>query len=177
MSQITTSTEDRRKKRAGVLRLALAGVAVLGIGAAATSAAWTDDAWFSANANAVTVELQGSTDGGDTYVDADDATVALQIPDTAFQDLNAGDTKTFTVHLKNNGSVPLTVSGVAAETVTTGGLFASGGATVAVAAPTATSLAAGATTTAVVSVSLPADAPASFQGTTGTLTVVYRGQS
>jgi len=53
------STTDRRARRATLTKLALAAVAVLGVGAALTSAAWTDDAWFSAAATAGEVELEG----------------------------------------------------------------------------------------------------------------------
>jgi len=41
------------------LRLVLAGVAVLGIGAAITTAAWTDDVFFGATATASSFDLQG----------------------------------------------------------------------------------------------------------------------
>ncbi len=41
------------------LRLVLAGIAVLGIGAAITTAAWTDDVFFSATATASSFDLQG----------------------------------------------------------------------------------------------------------------------
>ena len=64
MTTTTTSTrldatdrDERKRKRAAIIKFSLAGAAVLGIGAAATSAGWTDDAWFSASASAVATEM------------------------------------------------------------------------------------------------------------------------
>ena len=56
--------DERKRKRAAIVKFSLAGAAVLGIGAAATSALWTDDAWFAAEASAVdpstAIDLQGA---------------------------------------------------------------------------------------------------------------------
>ena len=59
-----TERDERKRKRAAIIKFSLAGAAVLGIGAAATSAGWTDNAWFSADASAVdpatAINLQGA---------------------------------------------------------------------------------------------------------------------
>lgn len=179
----TTGPEqgERRRRGAALLRFGLAGVAVLGIGAAATSAAWTDQAWFAGSATAVTVELQGS-DGGTTWLDADTtgAGIAVQIPAATFSGLNQGADKTYTLHLKNNGSVPLTLgtATVTTDSSTATSIFA--GATPAVVtatAPVETVLAPSATTTATLRLTTPATWPTSYQGKTGTLTVSFTGQS
>ena len=85
---------DKRRRRAAIVRFGLAGVAVLGVGAAATSAAWTDDAWFAGSASAVEkVELQASVDGGQTWYDADAEGDAVSIPADAFDNLNQKATR------------------------------------------------------------------------------------
>ena len=53
---IQHETSDRRRK---VTKFALAGVAVLGVGAALTSAAWSDNVWFGGSASAADFELEG----------------------------------------------------------------------------------------------------------------------
>lgn len=55
------SDKDTRKSRA--VRLGAVLLAVVGVTAAATSAGFTNDAWFSASADAGTIQLQGSLDG------------------------------------------------------------------------------------------------------------------
>lgn len=114
-------TQDRRKKHAAIARFALAGVAVLGIGAAATSAAWTDDAWFSAAATTPTIELQGSNDAPIVWDNADAQVGAVQIPSTAFANLEPGVARTYTIHLKNISTVSLNVA--APTVVATGAIF------------------------------------------------------
>jgi hypothetical protein len=49
-----------RRRTSSVVRLVLAGVAVVGIGAAITTAAWTDDVFFTATAEASSFDLQGA---------------------------------------------------------------------------------------------------------------------
>ncbi|UZN04064.1 hypothetical protein [Cellulomonas sp. S1-8] len=185
MTELTTTApvqDDKRRRRGGVfLRFGLAGIAVLGIGAAATSAAWTDQAWFAGSASAVTVELQGSVDGT-TWIDADTsaAGIAVAIPESTFAGLNQGADRTYTLNLKNSGSTPLTLgtATVTTDSGTTTSIFAgTTPATAAVTGPVATTLAAGATTTATLRVTTPAAWPATYQGKTGSLTVMFSGQS
>lgn len=168
----TATSDDRRKKRAAVARFVLAGVAVLGIGAAATSAAWTDDAWFSASATSATVELKASLDGA-TWSDADAAGAAVTIPAATFANMVPGQTRTVTLHLQNTSSVPLALG---APVVTpTGAMFTGVGAATATVATPATPLAAGDTTTVTLTVTTPAAWDASFQGTSGAVTVQFTG--
>ena len=44
--------DERKRKRGAVIKFSLAGAALLGIAAAATSAQWSDDAWFKGTATA-----------------------------------------------------------------------------------------------------------------------------
>jgi hypothetical protein len=100
--------DERKRKRGAVIKFSLAGAALLGIAAAATSAAWTDDAWFSASATGATIELQGSLHTNPlSWNPADDSSQALAIP--AFDNLVPNETRTYIVHVKNTGSVDVTV--------------------------------------------------------------------
>ncbi|MDM8086430.1 hypothetical protein QUV83_16785 [Cellulomonas cellasea] len=172
---------DKRRRRGALVRFGLAGVAVLGVGAAVTSAAWTDDAWFAGSASAAEVELQGSIDGSTWYdADTNGSGIAVAIPEQELAGLNQGADETVTLHLKNDGNTPLTLG---SGTVTTDSgdptsVFAGAKpATAQISAAPASELAAGATTTATLRITTPADWPADYQGKTGELTVQFTGQS
>ena len=178
-TDIRVESQDRRRSRKGgvaYLRFGLAGVALLGIGAAATSAAWTDQAWFGASATAAKVELAASLDGT-SYSVADAEATAVTIP---FDLLNAGATVTKTVWVRNEGSVPVTVS---APVVAKTGLFTgSGTGSLAPAAVTVSNVAdtvldPNEATSATVTVVTPVNWDDSFQSQTGTLTITFTGQS
>ena len=110
--------DRKRKKRGAIVKFSLAGVALLGIGAAATSAAWSDNAWFSGTAAAASVNLKGAA--SDTTTDivatdsswqaADVSTSPVVIDAAEFANLLPGDTKTVYVHLLNAGSTKLTIA-------------------------------------------------------------------
>lgn len=110
---VAEEREERRRKRAAIVKFSLAGAAVLGIGAAATSASWTDDAWFLASGSAAGssddfIELQGSNDGS-TWIDADDAGGAVSVPLNAaeFADMFPGETRTTSIYIKNKDLLEL----------------------------------------------------------------------
>jgi len=110
----TQSADERKKrKRGAILKFSLAGGALLGIAAAATSAAWTDNAWFTATATGATFELQGlnfaSTPSYED-ADADGTTAAIVIPDEKLKNLVPGSTRTFTLNIKNAGTVDQTIA-------------------------------------------------------------------
>lgn len=182
-THVAASEQDRdeRRRRGALVRFGLAGIAVLGVGAAVTSAAWTDDAWFAGSASAAEVELQGSIDGATWYdADTNGAGIAVAIPEKEFAGLNQGANETVTLHLKNDGNTPLTLG---SGTVTTDSgdptsIFAGAKpATAQITGAPASELAAGATTTATLRITTPADWPADYQGKTGELTVQFTGQS
>ena len=109
------STTARRTQRPTIIKLALAAVAVLGIGAALTSAAWTDDAWFTASATAGEVELEGRPVAIDTEPEfewelADDAGTAVDIPADRLGGLIPEETRTIEIELLNSSTVPLYVT-------------------------------------------------------------------
>lgn len=102
------SDKDTRKSRA--VRLGAVLLAVVGVTAAATSAGFSNDAWFSASADAGTIQLQGSLDGENwTDADSDGEGVVISIPADRFANMVPGDTRSVTVHLHNDSTVPVVV--------------------------------------------------------------------
>lgn len=124
--------DERKRKRAAILKFSLAGAAVLGIGAAATSAAWTDDAWFLASGSAGTdagglFEIEGSVgDSDDWYAaDTDDAAIEFGLTDELFAGMYPGEERTATLHLRNVSDAA-TVELTQVPPVVTAGLFTGG---------------------------------------------------
>lgn len=168
----TTKTNRRRKRYA---KFALATVGLAGVGAALTSAAWTDDIAFMTDTSAATVDLQGSVTGADgSWFDVlgDDETSAanpIVVDSDAFGNLLPGDERTITVHLRNEGSVDLALGAPQFEFV---GGFASALAAADVEGTYGTStIAPDASTTLQVAVTVPADWDAANMGATGNLLV------
>ncbi|WP_297082440.1 hypothetical protein [uncultured Demequina sp.] len=175
-------TSVRRRKR---VRLILAGVAVAGIGAAVTTAAWTDDVWFSADVSGAEFDLQGGLVSGGPYEDVGDAAtdllegdpsddVVIQIPAGTFEDLVPDADETVTLYLYNDGTTDIDLSSPLATP--TGAIF--GGATpptVTVGALGATTLAPGDETSFDVQITTPDDWPVDYIGLTGGVTVVVVG--
>ncbi|HCS59944.1 MAG TPA: hypothetical protein DIW46_00885 [Microbacterium sp.] len=110
----TAPTPERRKKRQPIIAFGLAVLAVGGIGAAATSAAWTDNTWFSAPAAAATFNLDASLDGKawsegtSTTIDGV-TTLAVEIPAATFANLLPAQTRTVNLWVRNDSSVDATL--------------------------------------------------------------------
>ena len=172
------NTDTRRRRK--IAKFALAGVAVLGVGAALTSAAWTDDVFFAADATSGTFDLQGSLDGTNWFDVAtvdDTATTPIQIPASAFDNLAPNDVRVVTLHLQNAGSVPITLgTPVVTEN---GALFDDLGANVGVAvgAYGSPTLAVGATTTFTVTLTAPDWTNTDYTNLTGDILVAVTGTS
>ena len=185
----TTTTEqrdERRRRRAAIVKFSLAGAAVLGIGAAATSAVWTDDAWFSASATAVdpdtAIDLRGAFNPAepgtapalDAFTEADTLGAAVAIPASVFADLTAGDSVTTTVWIHNAGTADLQIA--EPDVVTTGGLFAPGGATVDLGTAPSALAADSAPSPVTVTIALPETADREvFGGADGSVTIQFQG--
>ncbi len=90
-----------------VVAAVLGGGVLVGFGSAATSAAWTDDAYGVAEASAALVDLRGSSDGAD-WSPADTAGAAVRL--AAVTDLTPDKPVQRTVHLWNASSVPLALT-------------------------------------------------------------------
>lgn len=180
---------DERRTRARqrpwkIVRLVLAGGALVGVGAGMTSAAWTDGAWFTANATTPTIQLQGGNGAAPTtFLNADSAS-PVTIPATAFANLAPSVSAQVHVGLKNASTVPLTVP---LPTVTWSGDFATGQScalatytTVTMTPAAPVTLAAGAATTdVVVTVTPPTswNGSATCQNRSGALTLTFTGST
>ncbi len=168
---------DMPKNRAGnrrnALKLGLAGIAVVGIGAAVTTAAWTDNVWFKAEASASSYNLQAALDNSGTpgtWSEAGSAAAAVVIPSTVFDELLPGDTVATDVWVRNNSSTKTVL--VVGAPVKTGNLFDNASAT---AVADKTTLDAGETTKVKITVTTPTDWAQSYAGATGSLTVTVTG--
>jgi hypothetical protein len=180
MNEITNRadrrTQTRKGKRRPVIAIVLATLAIGGIGAAATSAAWTDNVFFSATAQAATFNLQGSLDGSTNWVESDNqSSIQLTIPASTFGNMLPGQTRTATVYVKNTGTTnaSLTVSAAYAS----GATFTTNPTVTAVATSSTLTAASGATpqTAITVTVTAPSDWATTNQGKTGTIVVTVAG--
>lgn len=99
--------EERKRKRRPIVAALLAILAVGGVGAAATSAAWTDNVLFGIDAAAATFDLQGSVNATGDWNPAGTPgePARILVPEAAFANLLPGQTRTVTLYLHNAGSV------------------------------------------------------------------------
>lgn len=122
MTESTSPAQDttmRRIARRPVVAFALAALTVGGLGAAITTAAWTDNTLFAASASAATFDLEGSTDGT-TWAQSDDSgAVQLVVPSSAFSDLLPGESREFALHVRNAGSVSAALTATAVVSAST----------------------------------------------------------
>lgn len=170
------SRAERRSRKRPIIATVLALVAVGGIGAAATSAAWTDNVFFTAPAQAATFDLQGSLDGN-TWVQSDNpGSVQLAVPASTFANLLPGQTRTVTLYVENTGTAN---SALVASAAWTSGSTFTANPTISV-SPASSTLAAAngatpTTTTVTLTVSAPTDWAATNQGKTGGVVVTVAG--
>jgi len=116
---ITTETPTKRRK---VTKFALAGVAVFGITAAATSAAWSDNVFFGADAAAADFELQGYDPTANAWVDADSGITRIVLPAGILDGVGPGISDSYTLNIRNNGDLPIFLNSTPVGT-TSGPLF------------------------------------------------------
>jgi hypothetical protein len=112
---IQHETSDRRRK---VTKFALAGVAVLGVGAALTSAAWSDNVWFGGSTDAADFELQGWT--GSAWANADTEAEGIVLPATAFNEIAPGIGDSYEFRVRNGGDIPIYLNDLPIVTVAGG---------------------------------------------------------
>lgn len=101
------------RRRSARLRLMLAAVALLGIGAAITAAAWEDRVHFEINANAADFNLQGrvaTIEGiwGEWLESNDGGAIELTV---AFSDMAPNDSRTFWLQVRNSGDLDAFITG------------------------------------------------------------------
>lgn len=164
----STVEEPRKDKKRAIIAFALAALAIGGIGAAATSAAWTDNVFFSADAQAATFNLQGSIDGKVWAEGGEDA--KIQIPAAKLANLLPGETRTISLHVKNDSTVNAALTSTVQFADAT--FAANPTATVEDLAPT---LVSGATDEFQLVVKAPADWAATNQGKSATIVVTIAG--
>lgn len=100
-------TSDAPSKRRKVTKFALAGIAVFGVTAAATSAAWSDNVFFGAEAAAADFELQGYNPANGQWFDADDAGAQIVLPAGILDEVGPGIEDRYTLYVRNNGDLPI----------------------------------------------------------------------
>jgi len=141
MSTSTAAHRDATPRTSTVIRLGALLLAVIGVIAAATSAGFSNDAWFAADASSASVSLQGRVGGTGDFEDADDGALAIDIPTATFANMVPGEERTVSLELKNASSVALSLT---ENTTATGTLVdAASGTTITVSGTPAT-MAAGA---------------------------------
>lgn len=177
MPSSTAAHRDDSHRKSRAVRLGAVLLAVVGVTAAATSAGFSNDAWFSANATSANVSLQGKLSDSDDWKDADtnDSAVEVQIPDKTFKDMVPGDTRAVTVDLKNTGSTDLALS---QKVEATGDILAAENTDIDVTIVDTGDLKAGAQTTATITITPKAavwDETPTLQSGTGSLTVEFTG--
>jgi hypothetical protein len=155
------------------MAFALAVLATGGIGAALTSAAWTDNTFFSAPAAGATFNLQGSTDGTTWKESAAKNSIELVVPAEKLANLLPGETRTIKLWVKNassvNAALTSTVEYAPGNTATD--FTVKPTATITGLAASLTSSGSTATDEFDLVVTTPADWPTSNQGKTGTILV------
>ena len=115
-------TSDAPSKRRKVTKFALAGIAVFGVTAAATSAAWSDNVFFGAQAAAAKFELQGYNPANAQWFDADDFGARIVLPADVLDDVGPGIGDSFTLYVRNNGDLPIFLNAIPTPTLS-GSLF------------------------------------------------------
>lgn len=169
-SQHTTEEEPRTKRR-GIVAALLAVLAVGGIGAAVTSAAWTDNVFYSADATAAEFNLQGSLDGA-TWVESDNKNaIEIVVPASAFDELLPGEDRDVTLWVKNDSTVDATLAPATFEW--DGATFAANPTVAILGAPT--TLTPGQEASFTLNLTTPADWADANQGETGTIIVTLQG--
>lgn len=175
MEATTTApvSAERRSRRRPIMAFALAVLATGGIGAALTSAAWTDNTFFSAPAAAATFNLQGSTDGTTWKESANKNSIELVIPAEKLANLLPGETRTIKLWVKNVSSVNAALTSVVeyANGNTATDFTVKPTATITGLASTLTASGAAATDEFELVVTTPADWATTNQGKTGTIVV------
>ena len=168
---IEIESPGRRRK---ITKFALAGVAVLGVGAALTSAAWTDNVWFGGSATTGDLDLQGRADPSDDWSEGSES-VPIAIPTIA--NVGPNQTDSHTVYVRNNGTVDVHLDVINVEG--SGALFAPGGATAIISAVSDTDLILGPTESTTITVSVTGGDwdEDDFTGSSGSLKVHVHGTS
>ena len=89
-----------QESRARKIKIGLAGLVVLGVGVASTSAMWSDNVWFQGDVTSSKFNLQGSLDGSTNWKESGSGTsIELIVPTAA--ELSPGVPVTKKIYVKN----------------------------------------------------------------------------
>lgn len=89
-----------QESRARKIKIGLAGLVVLGVGVASTSAMWSDNVWFQGDVTSSKFNLQGSLDGSTNWLESGSGTsIELTVPTAA--ELSPGIPVTKKIYVKN----------------------------------------------------------------------------
>lgn len=101
-----TNTTSKRKLNSKAARLSLAAIAIVGVGAAVTTAAWTDSSFLQQHASSSSFNIQASNDGVNFLESADAANPELAIsPDADFaENFKPNETRATNIWVKNTGN-------------------------------------------------------------------------
>jgi hypothetical protein len=116
---IEFETSGRRRK---ITKFALAGVAVLGVGAALTSAAWSDNVFFGGTSSAGDFELEGYDPTTGSWLPADTAGARIVLPAGILDEVGPGISDSYELRVRNNGDLPIQLE-TPVVTSQTGALF------------------------------------------------------
>lgn len=107
---MTEQQTHPRRSRSTIIKLALAGLAILGIGTAITTAAWTDDTYFQADATTGSLALQGSLNSHRDFEGANTPDAAIVVPYHVLNLLTPNDVRSFDIYIRNSGYSPAYLS-------------------------------------------------------------------
>ena len=107
VTEIEVSPADGGRRRK-ITKFALAGVAVLGVGAALTSAAWSYDVWFRGDTQAGNVQLAGSVNAAGPWNDLSTDQDPIIVSD--FVDIGPGVAANQVVYVRNQGQNDVTLT-------------------------------------------------------------------
>ena len=183
-----STTSDDATVRRRKIKVGLAALAVLGVGAAATSAAWTDDVWFDATLVTQRFDLTGNvtadtvtTPPGTGWQDSPTSdAITLHIPVTT---LEPGVPQTYHLWIRNDGDLTadLDDSPVVSAVSDDSGPAISSYVTTTLGAWSSTTdrdaLAPDGTVYIPLTIELDAATPASVSGGTASFTVHFHGES
>lgn len=119
----------RSRKPGMILKFGVASLAILGLGGAMTAAAWQDTITYSADAKAHTFDLRANYSGSPGWIGGGQGQTQVPLPASAFDGLKSGETREFSVALRNFSTIP---ASVVLSLDSTGPLFDGGWATVSV---------------------------------------------
>lgn len=166
------ASAPQKAVRRPLVAVALAALAVGGVGVAVTTAAWTDNTFFTSTMQAATFGLQGSMDGQNWTESDDAAAVQLTVPASAFADMVPGESREIALHVRNIGSVDAVLT---SSVQITGSTFTTDpSVTISGLVPT---ISANGTDEFILTVTAPADWADSNQGASASIVVTISGES